>query len=380
MNVVGTIALGTVVVCVITFLYPYVIYPLTLRFFPKKTVDALLDVDTDGRDFALFFCAYNEAKVISEKLENLRRLRVRYPGLAIFAYDDASTDGTREALESEPDLVTVVRGDGRTGKAAGMKRLVSATNAKFLIFTDANVTLDLACIAEFERHYKDVSVGGICGSLRYIASDEATATEATGGLYWRLEERTKTLESATGNVMGADGSIFSVRRELYPDFIDTVQDDFTVSMSVIFSGYRLIKAHSAIAYERLVSRPTDERRRKVRIAARAYHTHENLRGGLGKMAPIDKYKYVSHKVLRWWGAVPLMLGALAAGVLGASFGFAGLGIVAAVTATGVVSWLASVRICLVAADLVSAVLATFVGVMKARQGQTFAVWTPPASR
>ena len=41
--------------------------------------------------------------------------------------------------------------------------------------------------------------------------------------------------------MGADGSIFAVRRELYPDFPDTVQDDFTVSMSAVFAGRRLVR-------------------------------------------------------------------------------------------------------------------------------------------
>lgn len=362
------------------FVHPYVIYPATLRFAPKRRLEVASTSHTDGTGFALFFCAYNEAKVMPEKLDNLRALRARYPGLAIYAYDDSSSDGTLELLQSDPGLVTVVRGGGRTGKAHGMKRMVALCREPFLVFTDANVMLDIECIAELERHYADQAVGGVCGTLCYVASDSATVIEMTGGLYWRLEEKTKGLESATGNVMGADGSIFSVRRELYPDFPDTVQDDFTVSMSVVFSGKRLVKGSTVLAYERLVTEAADEKRRKVRIAARAYHTNRVLRPGLVRMSPFDKYKYVSHKLLRWWGAVPLAFGAIAAIVFCVSIGLAGAGILAVSVAAVLIARATSIKLFTLAADLVTAVISTFRGVLKARRGETFAVWTPPVSR
>ena len=98
--------------------------------------------------------------------------------------------------------------------------------------------------------------------------------------YWlglpKIDDNLQHLESRTGNVMGASGGLFSVRRELYPEFPDTVQDDFTVSMSVVFRGKRLIKARDVIAFERTVSRRDEELRRKVRIGARAFHTHRFL--------------------------------------------------------------------------------------------------------
>ena len=77
----------------------------------------------------------------------------------------------------------------------------------------------------------------------------ASPTAKVGALYWRLEEATKALESRTGSVMGGDGSIFSIRRSLYPDFPDSVLDDLTVSMSPVFAGKRLIRADDVIAFE-----------------------------------------------------------------------------------------------------------------------------------
>lgn len=380
MNLIGIIALVVALVAATLFIYPYLIYPISLMLLPARSIELAHSSGTDGSGFALFFCAYNEAKVIPEKLENLRALRARYPQLSIYAYDDSSTDGTLELLEAEPHLVNVVRGGGRTGKAHGMKRMVAACDATYLVFTDANVLLDLECIAELDRYYADASVGGICGSLHYIASEAATATEVTGGLYWRLEERTKGLESATGNVMGADGSIFSVRGSLYPTFPDTVQDDFTVSMSVVFSGQRLIKASSVIAYERLVAKSFDEAKRKVRIAARAYHTHSALRPGLRTMTPVDRYKYIGHKVLRWYGAVPLTIGFLGLVAAAAASGRAGVWAAAVIALLAIAARFLVKKFWEFGWELLAAVMCTFKGVIRARRGETYQTWTPPVSR
>lgn len=376
-----TVASGSLaVLSAVTFVYPYVLYPLTLKVAPRKDVTKGTS-GTDGAGFALFFSAYNEAKVMNEKLANLAELKARYPRLTVFAYDDGSTDGTREMLHSAPDLVTVIDGAGRTGKAHGMKAMVSQSgDAEYLIFTDANVILDVECIAALAQYYSDASVGGVCGSLKYVSSGQSTATEATGGLYWRLEEWTKSLESQSGNVMGADGSIFSVRRALYPDFPDTVQDDFTVSMSVVFARKRLVKAPEVIAYERLVAERSDEARRKVRISARAFHTHLHLRPGLRRMRPFDKYKYFAHKLLRWWGAAPIALCLVATATFLLSFGLPGLWILIGCLIIGCAARFAMPKVFNFAGDLLTAVFATFRGVLKARRGETFAVWTPPSSR
>ena len=110
--------------------------------------------------------------------------------------------------------------------------------------------------------------------------------------------------------MGGDGSIFALRRELYPNFPDSVLDDLVVSMAAVFAGKRLIKADDVIAYERIVADKRDEIFRKVRIATRAYHTHVFLHSQLLKMTSKNKFKYISHKFLRWFGGGFLFTGIL----------------------------------------------------------------------
>lgn len=328
----------------------------------------------------MLFSAFNEQSVMTDKIANVAALKSFRPDIDVLAYDDGSTDGTVALLAAHPHLLTLVRGPGRSGKARGMKTLAARANGDVLIFTDANVLLAPDAIDNLLRYYTDPEVGGVLGSLRYVGEGES-ATASVGSLYWRLEERLKDLESRTGNVMGADGSIFSVRRELYPDFPDTVLDDLTVSMAVVFAGKRLIKAQDVIAYERVVARREDEYRRKVRIAARAWHTHCYLRPQLRRMATLDRFKYTSRKIVRWFGGVFIVLGALAAGLLAwrvhpALFAI-GCILLAAFLVVG-----ARMEKGPIAAlyDVLLAYMATLHGIILGMRGQTFAVWAPAKSR
>jgi len=374
------IFLTVMAACVIAVIYPYLGYPLILAGLPKKSIRRGRADAGDGGKFSLLFCAYNEATSLPSKLENIKKLKEKHPLLEVLAFDDGSSDGTADIIEGEAGFVRLVRGGGRNGKAHGMKLLAAAAGGEYLVFTDANVLLDINAFDHLAACFADKNVGGVCGALRYLGAD-SSSTAAVGGLYWRLEEKIKDFESATGSVMGADGSIFSIRRELYPEFPDTVLDDFTVSMEVVFRGLRLIKSNDVIAYEKLVSARSDEFSRKVRIAARAYHTHATLAPKRAGLAAFDKFKYGSHKTIRWFGGAFLMLGCVAA--LLAAFLIDPLlcvilatVLVAVVTlglrsASGLLSSLT---------EIVLAMVATVIGVGRAARGQTFAVWNPAKSR
>lgn len=358
------------------FIYPYVIYPLALRLFPVKPVLK----SANPASISLLFCAYNEAASLPAKLVNLRQLKQRHPDIEILAFDDGSADGTSALLAAEPDVIRLVQGEGRSGKASGMKRLAALATGDILVFTDANVILSEDALDNLRPYYGDPSVGGVCGTLVY-SSEPGSATAEVGSVYWRLDEKLRALESRTGNVMGADGSIFSVRRVLYPVFPDTVLDDFTVSMSVVFAGTRLIKAPDVIAFEKSVSERKDELRRKIRIGARSYHTHAYLRPQLRKMAAIDRFKYRSRKLLRWFGGVYLALGGVFALATIASISIPlGLAALVLLAVAGGLSVYVSRGPLAKIGDAVLATFATLIGIFRGMRGQTMATWAPAKSR
>jgi cellulose synthase/poly-beta-1,6-N-acetylglucosamine synthase-like glycosyltransferase len=363
--------------CLIAVAWPFLVYPLILRVLPTVP-EAPVDGATPSA--SLLFCAYNEAGAMPEKLANLAMLKQLYPGLEILAFDDGSSDGTSDLIAAQGDLVTLVRGPGRSGKAHGMKQLAARARGDVLIFTDANVLLDGKAVERLLARYADSQVGGVLGSLHYIGAEDS-ATASVGSLYWRIEERLKDEESRTGNVLGADGSIFSIRRSLYPDFPDSVLDDLTVSMAVVFAGKRLVKAKDVIARERLVTARKDEYRRKVRIAARAWHTHVHLRPQLRRLGALDRFKYASRKIVRWFGGLFILVGAIAAGALAMrvspSLYLAGALGVALLLWVGVRAKSGPVAALV---DVLIAYAATLQGVAKAMTGRTVTIWNPAQSR
>ncbi|MFG1275647.1 glycosyltransferase [Xanthobacter flavus] len=364
-------------ICAILVFYPYIIYPLLLRLLPSRPVTKHAG---QRLSVTLVFCAYNEQRSMPSKIANIAMLKDRYPNMEVLAFDDGSSDTTYEQLAARSDLITVVRGGGRNGKAYGMKLLAERATGDILIFTDANVTLREDAIDNLLEWYGDVEVGGVCGSLCYVGADESI-TAAVGSLYWRLEEYLKKEESRTGNVMGADGSIFSLRRELYPEFPDSVLDDLTVSMAAIFNGKRLIKVENVVAYEGLVVARGEEFSRKVRIAARAFHTHLFLMPRLKRMSALDKFKYGSRKVVRWFGGLFLIVGFLLTAVA-ALLVSPVLLVILVVTVGALVGVGLGVRKGPLAAimEIVIALMATLLGVFRAMRGQTFVVWSPAKSR
>ena len=361
--------------------HPFVTYPLSLRILARlrpRPVPA--GAAPPGIRVALCVCAYNEEKVIRAKAENMLALRDQLPGLGLHVYVDAASDRTAAILQEFAGQIDVAVSPARHGKTHGMNLLVAKAQADIVVFSDANVMFAPDAIPRLLARYADPEVGCVCGHLVYVTK-QASATAATGSLYWRLEEATKELESQTGSTMGADGSIFSIRRALHapppPDLID----DMFVSLSILCAGHRVVRAADAFAYEETASKADDEFRRKVRISCQAFNVHRALRPRLRQMPALDRYKYVSHKLLRWFSVYCLAaagvfylagLAALAAWpVLAASVLVGALGLGGAVLApNGPFGKLLSI---------LSALLATGLGVVRSVQGQRFQVWTPPAS-
>ncbi len=363
-------------------LHPFITYPLSLavlaRFRPR-VLAAPATAAAKAR-VALCVCAYNEEKVIRAKAENMLSMRTAVPGLELLIYVDAASDRTADILSEYMGEITVIVSSARHGKTCGMNTLVQTSNAEFIVFSDANVIFAPDAIPRLLARFVDPDVGCVCGHLVYTLAD-SSATAVTGSFYWRLEEAIKELETRSGSTMGADGSIFAIRRALHRPPPPDIIDDMYVSLSVLCDGHRIVRANDAFAFEEATTKAGDEFRRKVRIACQAFNVHRLLRSRLAKLPLLDRYKYASHKLLRWF-AVYLLTAA-------------GLCLMAGLVAIG--AWLlllivVSAGVALLAAarfsptgppgkivDIIAAFIATGLGILQSLRGKRFQVWTPPAS-
>jgi cellulose synthase/poly-beta-1,6-N-acetylglucosamine synthase-like glycosyltransferase len=369
--------------CLIAALHPFSTYPGSLwlirRWLFAPLPKAAGKTPVPG-DVAICMCAYNEERVIDAKIVNLLALIERYPGLEVHVYVDAASDGTAEKLRAVSDRIHVHVSVERHGKTHGMNLLVSRVTKPILLFTDANVMIDIEAPEKLMRYFADPRIGCVSGHLKYTNPD-ASVTAYSGSLYWRLEEWTKRLETDTGCAIGADGSLFALRRDLHNPPPDHIIDDMYVSMVVACKGFRVVQADDVVAYEENCSGQRDEFWRKVRIASCAFNVHRYMWPTFRTQSALLVYKYVSHKWIRWLTIYFLVAG-LAFVEVGLIFANEGIEafllasvasvvlVLGAVTASGPLAQ---------AWDILCAFAATGLGVFRSIRGERMKTWTPVAS-
>jgi cellulose synthase/poly-beta-1,6-N-acetylglucosamine synthase-like glycosyltransferase len=373
-------ALG--ILCFLAACHPFLTYPWSLVVIPmlqpaRRRAGRMPEAELNC---AICVCAYNEEQSITRKIENLLALRAREPRIEILIYVDGASDRTAEILREYGSQISLHVETRRLGKTYGMNLLASKAQAPILIFTDANVLMDMDCVRDFRRYFTDVEIGCVCGNLIYTNS-RASATAFSGSAYWRFEEIVKRLEMESGSMIGADGSVFAIRRSLHQPPPDHIIDDLYVSLKVLCSGFRVIQASDAFAYEESVVSGREEFSRKTRIACQAFNVHRLLWPQLRRLDGITLYKYVSHKLIRWFTVYLLAVAALAfeaAFILDghALFAAALVGCAAAALYIGSVS---SIRPFAQFAAAIAALAGTGVGVWQSMLGERYQTWTPAAS-
>jgi cellulose synthase/poly-beta-1,6-N-acetylglucosamine synthase-like glycosyltransferase len=377
-----TLALALCLLFFWAAIHPFTTYPLSLlvirRLRPSRAAGTRR-LESPA-DLAICCCAYNEEAVIEEKIANLMMLKELLPTLEILVYVDASTDRTAELLRRCDDRIMVHVSPERRGKTYGMNLLVGKATAPIVVFTDATVTIEPTALVNLQRYFAEPEIGCVCGHLTYVNAGES-ATAAVGSFYWRLEERIKQLESDTGAVMGADGSIFAIRRRLHRQIPDHLIDDMCLSLSILCDGYHIVRAPDVLASERTIPSSLGEFTRKIRIGCQSFNVHRLLWDRIRRLDGLSVYKYVSHKLLRWLVIFSLGLSFVCLEFALAMISKAALGFDIA-AATGLVLYMGAIsRIYPLAQiwEILVAFVGTGIGVCQSLRGRYYATWTPSPS-
>lgn len=369
--------------CLLVACHPFVTYPWSLivlqALYPVKR-SPLNDIPQTDLSCAICVCAYNEERGIERKVQNLLALRAREPSLEILVYVDGAGDRTAEILREYASQIELHIAAERRGKTHGMNLLTSKAQASILIFTDANVLMDLKCVDDFRRYFADPEIGCVCGNLIYT-NGGTSATAASGSAYWRFEEAIKKLEMESGSMIGADGSVFAIRRSLHVAPPEHLIDDMYVSLMILCGGHRVIQASDALAYEESVVSAREEFNRKIRIACQAFNVHRLLWPKLRKLDGITIYKYVSHKLIRWFTIYLLAMAVVAfeAALFVAGHPRIAVALIVGGAATLLLGCISSVKPFAQISGILAAFAGTGVGVWRSICGERYQTWTPAAS-
>jgi len=253
----------------------------------------------------LVISAYNEARVIAEKLRN--SLALDYPAdrLEVLVVSDASDDGTDDIVRRAGDeRVRLLRMEERGGKTLGLNAAVGQARGEIIVFSDANAMYRADAIRKMVRNFADPAVGAVVGESTY--ADAVGGADQDESLYWRYEVAIKRLESAVGSVVGGDGAIYAIRRSLYEPMRADALSDFVNPLQIVRAGHRCVYEPEAVSVEEAAGDFDREFRRKVRIVNRAWRAMMSLCGLLNPFRHgFFALQLASHKLLRW--LVPLFL-------------------------------------------------------------------------
>jgi cellulose synthase/poly-beta-1,6-N-acetylglucosamine synthase-like glycosyltransferase len=292
-------------------LHTYLFYPLSLPLLRRLFAVRAPRPGASGAAsktprVSLVIAAYNEEKILEEKIRNSFELEYPRENFEILIGSDGSSDRTEAiAAKYAPD-VKLFAFQQRSGKASVLNRMVPSAQGDILVFCDANTLLLKNVLQKLLVHFENPDVGCVCGRL--ILHDAGQSALSIGeSIYWNLESEIKKQEGGLGIVIGANGGIYAIRKELFrpiPVGIK-VMDDFFVTTHVLRAGKSVVFEPQAIGSEETSLDAYGEFHRKVRISQANFNLLPRYIPLLNPLRPLVAYGFFSHKLLRW--VAPLLL-------------------------------------------------------------------------
>jgi cellulose synthase/poly-beta-1,6-N-acetylglucosamine synthase-like glycosyltransferase len=322
--------------CLLLMGYSYLGYPLVLaaacrlqRLLGRRSAAAEEPIAEWPR-VTMLVAAYNEARVIEEKIANCLALKYPADRLRVVIASDGSSDATNRLVAACPDpRIQLIAYTERRGKIGTLNATIPALEDEIIVMSDANTMYAPDAVQKLVRHFADRRIGCVCGELVLESPTQGAPGGGSGeGLYWKYETLLKRMESRLGFLLGATGGIFAMRKSLFrPLPPTTIVEDFVTAMKILEGGHRVCYEPEARATECTAPTMRDEMKRKSRIGAGGFQAIGMTAAMLNPLRGMPAMGYWSHKLLRWF--VPfLMLGALVSSALLSSQPFYALALTA----------------------------------------------------
>jgi cellulose synthase/poly-beta-1,6-N-acetylglucosamine synthase-like glycosyltransferase len=295
-------------VCLGLVIYIYAGYPAAVYLLGR-----LLKRDVGKADFepmiAVVISAFNEEREIEQTVVN--KLSQDYPQnrLEVIVVSDGSTDRTDEIVRGLVDQskgrLRLLRQDPRQGKTQALNLALRQTSAEIIVFADANSVYAPNALRSLVRVFADSSVGYATGRMIYVNPGSSGVGEGSG-TYMTYENLLRELETRLGSIVGVDGGIDAIRRELYTPMRPDQLPDFVLPLSVVLRGKRVVYEPDAMLYEPALSDAEHEFRMRVRVSLRAFWALYDKRKLLNPLRyPLFAWQVTSHKLLRYGAFMPL---------------------------------------------------------------------------
>jgi GT2 family glycosyltransferase len=222
---------------------------------------------------------YNSARYIGPCLESI--FRQTHLPREIIVVDNASSDGTLDALAGWADRVSIARNSSNIGFAAGQNQAIRATMGHWVLALNPDVLLQPTFIEELLRSARlDSRIGTVCGKLLRLQPDLTIPAEPridSAGIFFTpaMRHLDRGWNQPDGPafarieyVFGATGAAALYRRELIdelsgadglfdPDFF-AYREDADLAWRAQLLGWRALYTPNAVGHH--VRRVTPDNR------------------------------------------------------------------------------------------------------------------------
>ncbi len=317
------LALFLFVFCTLLVFYTYVVYPWLVAVLAAgfKANEEVWVKEGDAPVVSVLIAAFNEEKVITDKIKSV--LNSSYPStkLEILIGSDASTDRTAEIISEYSKQDPRIRLHDfkvRRGKPSVINDLVGFSTNEIIILTDANVLFDTDTIFNIVCHFRNEKIGLVGANILNVGQmNNGISHQETS--YIARENRIKYFEGIRwGVMMGPFGGCYALRKKLFKAVpANFLVDDFYICMQVLKQGYLCINELKALCYEDVSNDIKQEYKRKARISAGNFQNLKEFSELVFKPFTALGFCFISHKVLRWLTPFFLITSLLSLAILGA---------------------------------------------------------------
>ncbi len=290
-----------------------VIYPLALTLIDRlrRGPVALPSDPSNHPTLSVVLPCRNEAAELPGAIEALSAA-LPTSGVQVIVVSDASTDGTDRIALAQPGVV-LHRQEVRAGKTAAENAARELVTGDVVFFMDAASRPAPDAFRLMLDAFGDASVGVV--SSCDVPGNGGRPRRDGPAMFLAYEMWLRELESRLGGIVGASGSLYAMRRELFVTLPENVTRDFATVLLARAHGLRAVSVPAQCAV-RPAANARIEQQRRTRTMAQGMVTLITCRHVLHPMRdPGFTTKLFFHKVMRWLLIPSGIAGALGMAVL-----------------------------------------------------------------
>ena len=294
--------------CFGLIIYIYVGYPVIV-FLLGPILNHAVKKANITPPVTVVIAAFNEEMDIQETVVN--KLSQEYPvdQLDVIVVSDGSTDRTDEIvrglIKQSQGRLRLLRQEPRQGKTQALNLALRHTASEIVVFSDANSIYAPSAVRALVRSFADSGVGYVTGQMVYT-NPAGTGIPEGSSTYMHYENALRKRETRLGSIVGVDGGVDAIRRKLYVPMRPDQLPDFTLPLSVVEQGKRVVYEPDAVLFEPALVNEKDEYRMRVRVSLRAFWAMFDKRRLFNPARhTLFSWQLISHKVLRYAAFIPI---------------------------------------------------------------------------